>query len=78
MSREAAIEKITRILGPERASLVLAEGLRSAGIQDLDTPVARLKFGRVLTKKGGVLEAIGRAITIQAILEGAEDAETGR
>lgn len=73
MSREASIEKLERILGHERASSVIAAAMKAAGVRDLDDPTSRLRFGRALCRKSGIVEAIGRAITIQAILEGADE-----
>lgn len=73
MSREATLEKLERILGPARAQQVTVDTMRAGGIADLDHPDSRLKFGRKLAEQGGVLAAIGRAIAIQAILEGADE-----
>ena len=44
---------------------------RRLGIHGIRTAEDRLRFGGALTKKGGLLEVIGRAIRIQAILHGA-------
>ena len=75
MSREASIEKLERILGQERASSVVANAMKIAGVSDLDDPTSRLRFGRALCRNSGVVEAIGRAISIQAILEGADESD---
>lgn len=74
MSESAAVEKLVRVLGRPRAEALVAETLRQIGAPDLAAPESRLRFGHALTQRGGVVEAIGRAIKIQAILEGASEA----
>lgn len=69
----AAVEKLQRALGAERAREVTSDVLRATALVDLEAPDDRLKFARELMKRGGVLEAIGNSIAVQAILEGAKD-----
>jgi len=45
--------------------------LDEAGVPDLSTPDHRYRFAAILMKKGGVYEAVGRAIRVQALLQGA-------
>ncbi len=74
MSETAAIQKLVHVIGRPRAEQLIADTLREIGLCDLGAPERRLLFGHALTRHGGVIEAIGRAIKIQAILEGASEA----
>ena len=78
MSESAAVEKLIRVLGRARAEALIADTLREIGLSDLGEAESRLRFGHALTQRGGVVEAIGRAIKIQAILEGASAASLAR
>ncbi len=71
---DPALAKLTNVLGPEKAAALAADCLRKLGIAGLATPDDRYRFGCELITRGGLLEAIGRAIKIQAILHGARDA----
>lgn len=71
---ERAKDKIRNILGAARADAIIAETMRSARLASLESPDERYVFGEALTKKGGLLEAIGRAIMVQALLQGAKAA----
>jgi hypothetical protein len=73
ISTDASLNKLVRMLGPERASALVRDTLRELGLRDISSPDDRLRFGVHLMKKGGLLEAIGRAIKVQAILLGATD-----
>lgn len=74
MSEAAAVHKLVHVLGRPRAEALIADTLRQIGRGDLAAAENRLLFGHALTRHGGVVEAIGRAIKIQAILEGANEA----
>ena len=74
MSESAAVKKLVHVLGRPRADALIADTLRQIGRSDLAAAENRLLFGHALTRHGGVIEAIGRAIKIQAILEGASEA----
>ena len=65
--------KLVRLYGPERTAVLVRDTLREIGINAIVTPDDRMRFGKALLKKGGLLEAIGRAIRIQAILHGARE-----
>jgi hypothetical protein len=73
---ERAIEKLRNIMGEKAADLVVRETMQIASISNLDDPNQLLKFADALMKQGGVLVAIGNAIKIQAILEGATTARS--
>ena len=63
--------KIYNVLGRDRGQRLLDELLRELGVPDATTPNDRVRLGNLLIQRGGVLESIGRAIKIQAILHGA-------
>jgi hypothetical protein len=67
------LDKLRNVLGEAKANASYEEVLREAGLAGLETPQDRLRFGNVLILRGGLLEAIGRAIKIQAILHGARE-----
>lgn len=65
------MQKLVNVLGPAQAGSVFAETMRRLGLTSLQTADG-YRFGAALIKRGGVLEAIGRTIKIQAILRGAK------
>jgi len=72
-AEDPSLNKLLRIYGEERANTLVQATMREIGVDTLQRPEDRLRFGAALMKKGGLLEAIGRAIRIQAILQGARD-----
>ena len=70
---DPALKKLVNMMGAEKAAVVTAEILRRIGRASLETPDDRYAFAVELMKRGGMLEAIGRAIKIQAILMGATE-----
>ena len=71
---QKARDKIRALLGEERGAEVINQTMRSAGLHSIDAPDERYRFGVELTKSGGLLEAIGRAVMVQALLQGAKAA----
>lgn len=69
---DVALSKLTNVLGEDKATELVRAILREIGIAELRTPDDRLKFAEALMARGGVIEAIGRAIKIQALLHGAK------
>lgn len=70
---DVALRKLVTVLGAQRARTLAAEILAEIGLGALTTPDDRLRFATALMNRGGLLEHIGRAIKIQAILHGAGD-----
>jgi hypothetical protein len=66
-----ALQKLVNVMGRERADAVIADTLRQLSLRELRTADDCLLFGDALIRRGGLLSAIGRAIKIQAILNGA-------
>ncbi len=69
-----AVQKLVNVLGADRASRVIAETMKKANLSSLETAQDRYRFACELMTQGGLFEAIGRAMKIQAILHGARDA----
>jgi len=71
---QKACDKIRTVLGTDRGNEVITSTMRAAGLTAIDTADDRYRFGVELTKRGGLLEAIGRAVMVQALLQGAKAA----
>jgi hypothetical protein len=71
---DPALRKLTNVLGPEKATALVTDALRKAGLTSIESPDDRFRLGCELMTRGGLLEAIGRSIKIQAILHGAKEA----
>jgi hypothetical protein len=69
-----ALEKLTRVLGHDRARRVYADTLTSAGLADVRTADDLHAFGQQLSKQGGFEAAVGGLISVAAILRGATGA----
>jgi hypothetical protein len=67
------LQKLHNMLGPERATKLVDQTLAELKLTELKTANDRLRFGSALIRHGGVLEAIGRAIKVQALLHGARE-----
>jgi hypothetical protein len=72
-SADPTLKKIVNVMGPDRAWRIINETLDRIGCDALHTPDDRYRFAVELMKRGGILEAIGRAAKIQAILLGAKE-----
>ena len=70
---DPALQKLVNLLGRERADAVVLQTMQRIGLETLSTPDDRYRFAKELIKQGGVLEAVGRAMRIQAILHGARE-----
>ena len=70
---DPALAKVVNVMGPVRGATLIAETMRLAGLTAVKTPDDRFRFACALMKRGGICEAIGRAIKIQAILHGAKE-----
>jgi hypothetical protein len=71
---DRALAKIRTALGDVRGNAVIERTLRAINLRALSTPDDCYTFGQALTNERGLLEAIGRAIMVQAILAGARAA----
>ena len=73
-AKNDAVQKLVNVLGAERANVVVVDTMRKAGLKSLESAQDRYRFACELMTRGGLFEAIGRAMKIQAILHGARDA----
>jgi hypothetical protein len=73
IATDPSLSKLLRVYGAERSTALVQDTMREIGVDTLQNPDDRLRFGAALIKRGGLLEAIGRAIRIQAILHGARE-----
>jgi hypothetical protein len=71
---DPALTKLINMLGREKAERLAKEIATELGIHGTMSPTDRLRFGDALVRRGGVLEAIGRSIKVQALLQGARPA----
>jgi hypothetical protein len=69
---DPALVKLKNMLGEPAARVLINEIFRELGVWNLDDADDRLRFGAALLPRGGVLEAIGRSIKVQALLHGAK------
>ncbi len=67
-----AVEKLRHLLGDEAADELVASTMRRVGLKSLADPDDLAKFAEELILTGGLVEAVGRAIKIQALLAGAK------
>lgn len=72
-AEDPAVMKLRHMLGADRAKALLAQTLPLLGIKEVKTPSDRLKLGKELMSRGGLLEALGASIRTQALLQGAKD-----
>lgn len=70
---ESAFGRLTKALGRDRGMAFGQEALAQLGKSQLITPDDLLQFANVLIKRGGVIEAVGRALKVSALLRGAVD-----
>jgi hypothetical protein len=75
---EFALEKLTRVIGRDRARRVYAEVLVSACLSDLRTADDLYAFGQQLSMRGGFEAAVGGLLGVAAVLRGASGAPRPR
>jgi hypothetical protein len=66
-----AHDRLVKALGDRRAGEVFTSAYASFGDRPLDTPQDLLEFGEILIRLGGLIQAVGRALKVQALLRGA-------
>lgn len=71
---ERATEKLRHVLGAKAADELIRDTMHRAGISSLDRPDDLALFADELIRAGGLIEAVGRAIKVQALLAGAKAA----
>lgn len=77
IGRDTVTQKLAQVLGRKAALELVSKTMVDAGLDALNTPDDQLRFANALIPRGGLYEAVGRALKIQAILNGGnEDAAT--
>ena len=71
MGMNRAVTQLSKILGEDKAKVMVKECLGEAGIREVKTPQELLQFAQSLAKRGGFVEVVGRSLKIQALLAGA-------
>lgn len=66
-----ALEKLGRVLGPERAQTVLRETMLRAGLRALDTPDDLFRLGCTIETIGGFAGTVGSLLALHAVMRGA-------
>ena len=67
------LERLTKALGPTRASEVMNERLSQWRPRPLDTAQDLLEFSNHIMRCGGLIQAVGRSLKVQALLRGATE-----
>jgi hypothetical protein len=71
---QLALDKLTRVLGAAQAQRVYAQTLAAIQLSDIRTPDELYTFGDQLSKGGGFEAAVGRLLTVAAVIRGASNA----
>lgn len=71
---DQALERLAKVVGQEKAAAIRAQALSAIGLEALVSPQDVLHFADALIPQGGIVEAIGRAMKVQALLRGAIEA----
>jgi hypothetical protein len=67
-------ERLAKALGDRRAGEVYCEAYERFGERLVDTPQDMLEFAELLIRSGGLVQAVGRSLKVQALLRGAVEA----
>ena len=74
---ESAFARVIKALGRDRGMRYGQEALNHLGIEQLRSAQDLLGFSNYLIQHGGIVEAVGRALKVSAILRGAVDVGNG-
>lgn len=64
-------ERLSKALGPKRAGEVMNEAISRLNGISVETPQDMLDVAEILVKAGGLVQAVGRSLKVQALLRGA-------
>lgn len=70
---QLALDKLIRVLGAEQGKRAFAQTLIAVRLTDLRTPNELYTFGEHLSKQGGFEAAVGRLLTVAAVIRGANN-----
>jgi hypothetical protein len=66
-----ALHKLTNVLGPEQAHVIMRETLQRLGVARLDTPDDLYRFAQQVSARGGFAGAVGSLLGVMAVVRGA-------
>ena len=70
---EVARDKLSRVLGPARAAVLMTEVLAELGLTALVTANDLMRFARALSRRGAFEGAVGAMLGVQAAMAGGRD-----
>lgn len=70
---ELVLSKMVRVLGPDKAAILLEEMMASVGLHRINTVQELLTVSNALIKAGGFPSVVGRSLKVFAILRGATE-----
>lgn len=73
MLTAGALERLSKAVGRAAGERYAKEALARLGVRELRTPDELLGFANYLLRQGGVVESVGRALKVSAILRGARE-----
>jgi len=73
---ESAFIRLTKALGRDRGLRYGQDALNELGISELLTAQDLLGFANHLIRHGGIIEAVGRALKVSALLRGASERQS--
>ncbi len=65
------LERLVKALGEKRAAEVFRDAFDRFGEGNVETPQDMFDFAQLLMKSGGLVQAVGRSLKVQALLLGA-------
>jgi hypothetical protein len=71
--QQLAMTKLTNVMGDVRAVTVMQDILSRAKLEEVRTPQDLLLVAEHMIASGGLLEVVGRALKVQAVLRGASE-----
>ena len=73
--KRLALDKLTRVLGAERAGALWDEILAQTGLPEVSTPNDLLVVANALTEREGFVRVVGHSLQAKATILGAELSE---
>lgn len=64
-------ERLSKALGAKRAGEVMVDAMTRLDRNELETPQDMLDLAEILVRAGGLVQAVGRSLKVQALLRGA-------
>ncbi len=74
---DMALEKLTRVFGPEKGRAIYLAALADAELTDLHSADDLFAFAAVLSRRGGMEGAVGGLLSVASVLRGAGARKAG-